>query len=162
MTEALERLFLSAFLQNRQAANVQVAELFNKSSGLEEGLTDAKAEEVMSSSEINELFASFEHYKQKVHNGDFGKTQQFWMLYMDLVWHLMNLSLATRTNYLELYISSMKHLCPLLFSMNHPNYAKYLIEYYILILNLPAEVKDTLRNNGFSVSTFKGIKKEVQ
>ncbi|GFO07291.1 hypothetical protein PoB_003379600 [Plakobranchus ocellatus] len=36
--------------------------------------------------------------------------------------------------------------------MNHQNYAKYLSVYYIMLVNLPQQLKDLLQANGFSVS----------
>ncbi|GFO35329.1 hypothetical protein PoB_006183400 [Plakobranchus ocellatus] len=49
-------------------------------------------------------------------------------------------------------IFCLQKLCPLLFSMNHQNYAKYLSVYYIMLVNLPQQSKDLLQANGFSVS----------
>ncbi|GFN85721.1 hypothetical protein PoB_001222700 [Plakobranchus ocellatus] len=49
-------------------------------------------------------------------------------------------------------IFCLQKLCPLLFSMNHRNYAKYLSVYCIMLVNLPQQSKDLLQANGFSVS----------
>ena len=104
------------------------------------------------SNDFNEVFSQYEAFKKNVRNGQFGKLAQFWIQYMDRVWLLLQFSLATRKNDIDLHISSLQHLCPLLFSMNHHNYAKYLSVYFITLLNLPAEAKALLKDDGFSVS----------
>ena len=70
---------------------------------------------------------------------------------MERHWLLLQLSLATKTNNLDLHISSLQSMCPLLFSVNHQQYAKYLSVYIMHLLNLPKEAKVLLENNGFSV-----------
>ncbi|GFS26387.1 hypothetical protein ElyMa_007052500 [Elysia marginata] len=84
--------------------------------------------------------------------GKYGKTAQFWYEYLEKVWNLILLFVATRTNNFDLHIASLQKLCPLLFSMNNQNYAKYLSLYTITLLNLPENAKGLLRNRGFSVS----------
>ncbi|GFO06381.1 hypothetical protein PoB_003288600 [Plakobranchus ocellatus] len=71
---------------------------------------------------------------------------------MDRIWLLLQFSFATRTNNLDLHIFCLQKLCPLLFSLNHQNYAKYLSVYYIMLINLPQQSKDLLQANRFSVS----------
>ncbi|KAK3771338.1 hypothetical protein RRG08_024294 [Elysia crispata] len=56
-------------------------------------------------------------------------------------------------NDLDLHITCLQ-LCPLLFSMGHHNYARYLTVYFISLLNLSDShpgAESLLRNNGFSV-----------
>ncbi|KAK3775301.1 hypothetical protein RRG08_030970 [Elysia crispata] len=57
-------------------------------------------------------------------------------------------------NDLDLHITCLQQLCPLLFSMDHHNYARYLTVYFISLLNLSDShpgAESLLRNNGFSV-----------
>ena len=70
---------------------------------------------------------------------------------MDRHWLLLQLSLATKTNNLDLHISSLQSMCPLLFAVNHQHYAKYLSVYLINLLNLPPQARTLLQENGFSV-----------
>ena len=105
-----------------------------------------------SSLEFEELFGYYEVHKQKVSDGVYGPLQQFQLLYTDLFWYLLNFSLTIRTNDVDLHISSLKNMCPLLFNMNHHNYARYLTAYFVLLLNIPSDVKALLQNNGISVS----------
>ena len=90
-------------------------------------------------------------FKKQVRLGSFGKTPQFWLQYMERHWLLLKLSLATKTNNLDLHISSLQSMCPLLFAVNHQQYAKYLSVYTINLLNLPNEARALLEQNGFSV-----------
>lgn len=43
--------------------------------------------------------------------------------YMETIWYLILLSVATRIDNIDLHILSFQQLCPLLFSMNNQNCA---------------------------------------
>jgi len=97
----------------------------------------------------------FDEYKNEVRNGFLGKTAQFWMSYCDSVWILLNFQKAVKENNLELYITSLRQLCKLLFSAGHLNYARYLPLYYTQLINLPQShpgAQGLLESNGFSVA----------
>ena len=70
------------------------------------------------------------------------------------VWLLLRFLRATKMNDLDLHITCLQQLCPLLFSMDHHNYARYLTVYFISLLNLSDShpgAESLLRNDGFSV-----------
>ena len=125
MLEALERLLFTSFVQNTGSGE-QVQQLFHQTKQLENNLAANVADAIVVSDEFNEVFSQYEAFKEKVCTGLFGKLSQFWIQYMDRVGLLLQFSLATRKNNIDLHISSLQDLCPLLFSMNHQNYAKYL------------------------------------
>ena len=62
---------------------------------------------------------------------------------------------ATKENNLDLHLVCLQEMCPLLFSMDHMNYAKYLSVYFISLLNIKHThpgADRLLRDGGFSVS----------
>ncbi|GFS06183.1 hypothetical protein ElyMa_002958800 [Elysia marginata] len=74
---------------------------------------------------------------------------------MDIVWLLLHFIRATKTNNIHLHVSCLNKLCPLLFSMNYHNYAKYLSIYFVSLANLNHShpgAEEMLMDNGFSVS----------
>ena len=94
-------------------------------------------------------------YKKAIRAGDHGQTAQFWVNYMDKVWLVLRFIRATKENDLDLHIACLAELCPLLFSYDHPNYARYVPAYYLLLLNLPKShpgCEKLLQQNGLSVS----------
>ena len=86
-------------------------------------------------------FSLYEYFKEEVRAGRHGKTSQFWVQYMDRVWLLLRFLRATKMNDLDLHITCLQQLCPLFFSMDHHNYARYLsspcsiYQTLILVLN---------------------------
>ena len=83
-----------------------------------------------------------------------GQTAKFWLQYFDFIWNILHLLRATKTNDLDLHITSLEKMCPIFFSMDQQNYARYLTVYIILLLNLDVShpgAKDLLKEKGFSV-----------
>ena len=104
---------------------------------------------------ICKMFSQYEAFKENVRSGKYGKTAQYWIQYMDRVWLLLQFVQATKTNNFSLHVSCLKDLCPLLFTMNHQNYARYLSVYYVSLANLSLShpgAEELLQDNGFSVS----------
>lgn len=74
---------------------------------------------------------------------------------MDRVAVILRFQRATKANDLDLYISTIQQLCPLLFMMDHQNYAKYVTLYCLSLMIISAsnpEAEFLLRNGGFSVN----------
>ena len=55
-------------------------------------------------------------------------------------------------NDIQLYIYSLRQLCPLLFASDRVNYARYLPLYHTMISQLAPDAYALLENNGLSVS----------
>ena len=77
------------------------------------------------------------------------------MQYMDYVWVLLRFLTATKENNFDLHLSSLEDMCALLFSYDHPNYARYTTVCVLTMLNLYQShpgTEDLLMQNGFSVN----------
>lgn len=101
------------------------------------------------------FYENYCRYKAKARSGEMGKTFQFRIQYMDKVWLVLQCLRATKENDLNLHIKTIQDMCPMFFSFNHQNYARYLTTYLLMLLNLPDShpgADELLRNNGFSVS----------
>ena len=103
MLEALERLLFTSFVQNTGSGE-QVQQLFHQTKQLENNLAANVADAIVVSDEFNEVFSQYEAFKEKVRTGLFGKLSQFWIQYMDRVGLLLQFSLATRKNNIDLHI----------------------------------------------------------
>ena len=73
---------------------------------------------------------------------------------------------ATKRNDLELYISALRELCPMFFSYDHQNYARFLTLYYLQMLNLEVNypgAQTCFVKNGFSIagSSYPSTRKPV-
>ncbi|KAK3742892.1 hypothetical protein RRG08_061489 [Elysia crispata] len=153
MLEALERFLFTSFEQNTGSVDVS-DKLVVEAKELVTNLGSNAAETTLASQAFDQLFAQHEYFKEEVRAGRHGKTSQFWVQYMNRVWLLLRFLRATKMNDLDLHITCLQQLCPLLFSMDHHNYARYLTVYFISLLNLSDShpgAESLLRNNGFSV-----------
>ncbi|KAK3701946.1 hypothetical protein RRG08_017837 [Elysia crispata] len=152
MLEALERLLFTAFEQNTGSVDVS-DKLVVEAKELVTNLGSNAAETTLASQAFDQLFAQYKYFKEEVRAGRHGKTSQFWVQYMDRVWLLLRFLRATKMNDLDLHITCLQ-LYPLLFSMDHHNYVRYLTVYFISLLNLSDShpgAESLLHNNSFSV-----------
>ncbi len=94
-------------------------------------------------------------FKEKVREEKLGLTPQFWIMYMDKVWDILTYLRATKVNNLDLQLYCMERICPLFFSMDHHNYARYLSIQLISMLNMDRShpgAKDLLEKGALSVA----------
>ena len=111
-------------------------------------------QEMKENEAFSAFFARYQQFKQSVRDGHLGKTAQFWLSYMAIVWLILTLIKATKMNDMQLHLASLYSLCPILFAYDHTNYARYLPFYILAILNLNTTqpgAEDLLRNNDISV-----------
>ena len=147
--ESLERMLFSVFCQT---VNVRIL--------LEEAKKELKGFQTCGEEgNIQALAEEYFKFKQDVRRGKLGKTAQFWLVYIDIIWNIKHLIRATKTNDLDLHIISLENMCPLFFSMDQQNYARFLTCYILLLLNLDVShpgARKLLKEKGFSVcrSTF--------
>ena len=76
------------------------------------------------------------------------------MQYIDFVWLLLRYLLATKENNFSLHMAPLDDMCLLLFSYEHPNYARYTVVYVLNMLILRkthTQEEELLIQNGFSV-----------
>ena len=74
---------------------------------------------------------------------------------MHIVTLVLMLIRATKENDLDLHVATLYELCPLFFTLDHNNYARYIPVYLLTLMNLDETqpgAKQLLAQNGFSVS----------
>jgi hypothetical protein len=79
---------------------------------------------------------NYNNFKQDVREGKLGKTAQLWLSYSDCVWTLMRFQQSVKENNMQWYLVNQRHLCDLLFSADHLNYARYLPLCCLMLSNL--------------------------
>lgn len=94
--DALERLFLKRFLQHSE----------DEIRKLQENSEPKDIKESLRCEEVRKLIIKYQAMKKKGINGQFGKTPQFWLKYMEMVTKLHQLHFALNTNNLLLKINS--------------------------------------------------------
>lgn len=134
MLEALERLLLQKY-------ETTVGELLRgEARDIMERLALAPnqqlLEEAMANEDCTEMIRQYSAFKDEIRNGEHGKTAKFWIDYMDKVLLVLLFQRATKENNLDLHIFCLQELCPLFFSYDHPNYARYTTVYMLSMLNL--------------------------
>ena len=77
--------------------------------------------------EFNQLFSKF---RDQVAQGKYGKTAQFWCIYLDLMKMQHWIHTTLQENDFELQIKSWKFFLPFYFALNKINYARY-ESYYV-------------------------------
>ena len=150
--EALERLLLQRF----QASH---GDMYDEETGnilhhLAEDISVEKLAEALNNECVATYISLYNAFKDGIRKGELGKTAQFWLQYMDRVWWMLQFQRATKTNNLDLHLSSMQDMCSLFFSLDHPNYARYTTVYLLTLLNLPSShpgARELLEKNGLSV-----------
>jgi len=145
---ALERLLLQAFVDRHGFDIASYPELLT----LATEPNASSLDEVENSPTIATMFNQFTAFLDEVRRGEMGKTAQFWVQYRDSVWSLFLFVKAVKTNDVDLYIYSMRQLCPMLFAADRQNYARYLPLYHSMLTQVSTEVYDKLMSNGISVS----------
>ena len=102
---------------------------------------------------LSSLADKFETFREKVRNGEYGKTARFWTMYLD-IFRVQRMShIAIHENNFDLRLKSWEWMIPLYFSLNMTNYARY-GSYYVEILNcmnkLYPGMKDLLKHSRLS------------
>ena len=134
MLEALERLFIEKY------ENSEGPLFIGKSKSILKRLSNSPSKESLEEVKLNEdcikVIENYNKFKEEVRNGKCGKTAQFWLHYMDQIHLVLTFQRATKENNFELHLFCLKELCPLFFSYDHPNYARYTTMYLVSMLNL--------------------------
>jgi len=151
MVDALERLLLNEFTRH---SPIEVNEMFEFET-LAACPSFESLIEVMSSTPCITFLEKYSSFKDAARNGDLGQTGQFWMAYHDSVWILLSFLEAVKENDLQLYLTSLRAMCALMFSSDHLHYARYLSVYHTELvnrINANPEVLQLLQTYGISVS----------
>jgi hypothetical protein len=56
---------------------------------------------LLANDKCKELLSRLSQFREGVRKGELGNTPQFWLLYMDRVWYMLNLLRATKANILS-------------------------------------------------------------
>ena len=153
--EALKRLLFEAFQAQDQFGGKMDDETENLIKKLLEKPDCEQFQSLIRSQEFKGFFDKYSEFKNGVRNGSFGKTAQFWLGYMDIIWLILSLIRKTKENNFELHLTTLYELCPLVFTHNHHNYSRYIRAYLVTMLNLSdihLGAEELLKSNGFSVS----------
>ncbi|CAG9834603.1 unnamed protein product [Diabrotica balteata] len=86
---------------------------------------------------LKELFEEYAIYEQQTLNGEHGKTAQFYMIYIKLVDHYLQLSRSIRVGDFQLYLDTLPKITNLFFVLNHQNYAKWAVQYHYNLVKVP-------------------------
>ena len=115
ITEAVEPLLLRFFGETK----IQ----------LPESLVKISADPELFSPNIQDESAEFHYsselFKQTVRDVKLGKTQQFWLLYLDMSRNQHMIHLAVQENNFDLRLAAWKNCLSLYFATNQFNYARY-------------------------------------
>ena len=71
------------------------------------------------------IIKEYEHFKNRVNKGEFGKTVQFWVLYLDLLKNQYFAHIAVQSNYFDLRLFAWKYMISFFFVLNKISYARY-------------------------------------
>lgn len=78
---------------------------------------------------LKELCANYAKFEEQTIHGDFGKTAQFYMVYVKLVHYYLTLSRSIRLGEFELFKNILPKITNLFFLFNHQNYARWTVTY---------------------------------
>jgi len=151
MLDAINRLLLQAFLDLNGFSEEELSEIQLLASSPSDGALLA----VMASEACVKFLEAFRVFVSNARGGSLGKTAQFWINYTDSVWTLLRFLRAIKENDLPSYTNCLRSLCPLLFSADRLNYARYLPMYYRQLVNISQThpgAEALLERYGFSVA----------
>ena len=126
--EALNRLFMEAHELNLPE------DLCLRMMG--NGNISQSASEILDDESFKKFAGKYNELRSRCLNGDFGKTQRFWVMYMDMVDIQLKYRLAVSTERFEMRTECWAEFLPMYFAMNKQNYARYGSYYYMMLLNL--------------------------
>lgn len=106
-----------------------------------------------------ELFRDYESYREETIKGKHGKTPQIFMIYVQLVEYYLIMEFSIRTGDINLYKHILPKIANVFFSMNHPNYARYLTIYHDKLENIETTHPGLLQSYG---SSFLGIRRTAK
>lgn len=128
----LRILFLENFLKRREIQLthdvIQVVQEFQSKKLTDTFFSDNR--------ELNKILTEYAEHEQKILTGDFGKTAQFYAMYITFIDHHLTFSRSIRTGDFELYKFIIPKLINLFFTFNHVNYARWLTFYHNNLLKV--------------------------
>ena len=158
MLESLERLLFEKFLalQGDQGFSESLSQ--QSKIHLEEFVMDISKENELNLLSEEEFTTKIDHYcnfRKAVKQGNYGKTSQLWLTYMDHVWLMLGLIHSVKTNNFVEYTPSLYLMPDLFFSFGGYNYAHYLTFFAVLLANIECShpgATEMLEQGAFSVA----------
>lgn len=158
MQECLERLMLASYLkmtgEDRDFPQM-TEETMNLLAATRGASTHDTVAQLLDDKGTSDFFRDYEQYREDVRQGKHGKTPQFWMSYMDHIWHVLSLLYAVKANDFELYAQCLLAMPDLFFSFGGQNYARYLTFFGLFIANIELShpgSTELLKQGAFSVA----------
>ncbi|KAL5015504.1 hypothetical protein ScPMuIL_009774 [Solemya velum] len=108
-------------------------------------------EQLMNDTSLVTYIQEYCKYRNKVREGERGKTAQFWIAYMDHVWLVLSLIRAVKTN----DFPAVRRVSDLFFSFDGQNYARYLTFFLVFVANIEDShpgATDVLQRGAISVA----------
>ena len=103
---------------------------------------------------FKKLLDSYTQFRNDVSEGKYGKTPQFWLMYLNVMKLQHQIHTAVQTNDFEMRLDAWERMLPYYFAFNTTNYAQYGC-YYVHSLKQIDEcyegLKPLLAANGLSV-----------
>ena len=102
------------------------------------------------SKEIGDIFTKYHDYSKATMNGEHGKTAMFWMKHIKMIVFTRSMIIGD----LDSYISCLPQLSNYFFALNHPNYARWTVQYHNNLLSVPdthPEVYAEFKKGWFSI-----------
>lgn len=156
--ESLERLLFGQFLFQKgmddifeglpESSKLKIQDLVHSPS-------EQILEQVMNDTALVAYIQEYCRYRDKVREGEQGKTAQFWISYMDHVWLVLSLIRAVKTNDFLLYTDCLHQMSDLFFSFDGQNYARYLTFFSVFVANIEEThpgATDVLQRGAISVA----------
>lgn len=103
---------------------------------------------------VRKVLDEYEKYCDDTKKGEHGKTAEYWFTYVQYMHLYKEFSRAIRTGDLDLYLHSLPQLGSIFFAFNHPNYARWLIQYHSKLLTVDEThptFRTDLENGAFSI-----------
>ncbi|XP_071580295.1 uncharacterized protein [Temnothorax nylanderi] len=79
---------------------------------------------------LNDVTEKYENYLTQTINGEYGKTAQYYMIYVNLVKYYLLFNSSIRTANFSLFKYILPKISNLFFALNQPNYARWLVRYH--------------------------------
>ena len=106
------------------------------------------------SKRIEEILSNFHKFSKATLHGAHGKTAMFWMQCIEMIHLYREFTRSMRVDDLESYISYLPKLTNYFFALNHPNYARWTVQYHnnlLAVLETHPEVYDEFKKGWFSI-----------
>lgn len=86
--------------------------------------------------QLKDIFDHYQTFTEKTLRGEHGCTAQFVLMYVKYFEYYQLFEYALRTNDVDMYITAARKMCPLFFTFNHSNYARWLTKNIDDLINM--------------------------